>query len=689
MSSKGCGKRVLLLLLIAGTLCLLGGEALARRKGRRSPATPAADSGSAVRDALSRIWAAENLRNGKDAFLTSNIHHPASSVRQAAFYAIGRIGETSLLGELSDTLNRKRSEKADAIFALGLLPDDNAPTIAVQHLAMQKDPDVLSDLLMSIGRGGNEKHLAAVVGMIQNSANPKVIGSACYALGLLWAKDGSEDWQVPTSVFPLLLQRIRQSDDLASVCSFAFSRYKGKGEGIPAADVAKTVEALQNPEADVFLLRVLAKIPLPAATALLVQKAGTTNPLAVRIEAVKAFSAHPISPVIAAVLRGALESGLSSLVAQTLETIQSHGTACKELAPAILALYRKSASVWVQSRALRAGMVTDPPLWRPVVLKELEDSKSLRRNDAAAALALAPTSEDTEVLATLLLDPQPGMPLEILESMGGWPEEAFNESTKKSMRTLLERKDPATVAAIASIVEKLKWSDFGPWLSSAYSSLPKAEWVETRVATLNALNALKQNAFLPVFETALKDSERSVVVAAVEAIRALTDKDESSKIPLNSKPTAFAFSVAEVERAQRSHVVLKTQRGEIRMRFFKEAPLNTLNFVRLVKKGFYDGLSFHRTVPGFVAQGGDPKGDGYGGPGYLVRDEVSPRRPVRGTVGIATSGKDTGGSQFFINLGPNFHLDARYTFFAEVFQGMDVADRLEAGDKILSAKVVE
>jgi cyclophilin family peptidyl-prolyl cis-trans isomerase len=118
-----------------------------------------------------------------------------------------------------------------------------------------------------------------------------------------------------------------------------------------------------------------------------------------------------------------------------------------------------------------------------------------------------------------------------------------------------------------------------------------------------------------------------------------------------------------------------------------QAPLVSYNFVKLAREGFFDGKTFHRVVANFVVQGGDPRGDGYGGPGYLIRDAVSPLSHWRGTVGMATAGKDTAGSQLFINFAPNLHLDAAYTIFARVAEGMDVADRLGIGDTVVRATV--
>jgi cyclophilin family peptidyl-prolyl cis-trans isomerase len=104
--------------------------------------------------------------------------------------------------------------------------------------------------------------------------------------------------------------------------------------------------------------------------------------------------------------------------------------------------------------------------------------------------------------------------------------------------------------------------------------------------------------------------------------------------------------------------------------------------VKLVRKGFYKGLTFHRVIPNFVVQGGDPRGDGWGGPGYAIRSEFSLVNFERGMVGIASAGKDTEGCQFFITHSPAPHLDGRYTIFAKVVEGQDVVDRIQVGDTI-------
>jgi cyclophilin family peptidyl-prolyl cis-trans isomerase/HEAT repeat protein len=144
-----------------------------------------------------------------------------------------------------------------------------------------------------------------------------------------------------------------------------------------------------------------------------------------------------------------------------------------------------------------------------------------------------------------------------------------------------------------------------------------------------------------------------------------------------------------IQRTRRPRTVeVRTQRGTITLRLAcPQAPLTCLNFLNLAAQGFYDGLTFHRVVPDFVIQGGDPRGDGSGGPGYVIRDEINRLRYGRGAVGMALAGPDTGGSQFFITLSPQPHLDGGYTVFGEVTAGAEVLDQIRLGDRI--EKVVE
>jgi peptidyl-prolyl cis-trans isomerase B (cyclophilin B) len=132
---------------------------------------------------------------------------------------------------------------------------------------------------------------------------------------------------------------------------------------------------------------------------------------------------------------------------------------------------------------------------------------------------------------------------------------------------------------------------------------------------------------------------------------------------------------------------IKTEKGDMTVEFFPEdAPGTVKNFVELSEKGYYDGLTFHRVIDDFVIQGGCPKGDGTGGPGYTIDCELDGENQVhdRGVLSMAHAGRDTGGSQFFIchNRKNTSHLDRRHTVFGKVVDGLDVIDEIKAGDKI-------
>jgi peptidyl-prolyl cis-trans isomerase B (cyclophilin B) len=131
--------------------------------------------------------------------------------------------------------------------------------------------------------------------------------------------------------------------------------------------------------------------------------------------------------------------------------------------------------------------------------------------------------------------------------------------------------------------------------------------------------------------------------------------------------------------------------GEIKIEFFPEdAPKTVENFVTLTNKGFYDGLTFHRVEPNFVVQGGDPKGNGTGGPGYKIKAEFNKQQHLRGAVAMARSNDpDSAGSQFYIVLAPAHFLDGKYTVFGKVTSGMDVVDKIKIGDKMKTVKIDE
>jgi cyclophilin family peptidyl-prolyl cis-trans isomerase len=154
------------------------------------------------------------------------------------------------------------------------------------------------------------------------------------------------------------------------------------------------------------------------------------------------------------------------------------------------------------------------------------------------------------------------------------------------------------------------------------------------------------------------------------------------------QPVEFFTSAQLLHPAYSPHAFIETRYGTIEFELnVVDAPLTVASFVELARTGFFSGMRIHRVVPDFVVQAGDPRGDGEGGPGYSLRDERSELPYLRGTVGMALSTKDTGGSQFFITVSPQPNLDSQYAVFGRVVKGFDVLDQLSQWDVIERVRI--
>lgn len=211
----------------------------------------------------------------------------------------------------------------------------------------------------------------------------------------------------------------------------------------------------------------------------------------------------------------------------------------------------------------------------------------------------------------------------------------------------------------------------------------------------NELEYPKDEAVIMVFIDAMKDLNNEKTVEALEKNLsygnydiAKASADALAKIKFKRYPVHFPqrsdLDKAYLELMEgKKNIVIKTNKGIIRIELFPDtAPLTVLNFLKLSEKNYFDGTVFHRVVPNFVIQGGDPTGTGYGGPGYSIRSEFSPIDFGTGYLGMASSGKDTEGSQFFITHSATPHLDGRYTVFGKVTEGMDIVDIIVIGDVV-------
>ncbi|MCI0571937.1 MAG: peptidylprolyl isomerase [Myxococcaceae bacterium] len=288
----------------------------------------------------------------------------------------------------------------------------------------------------------------------------------------------------------------------------------------------------------------------------------------------------------------------------------------------------------------------------------------------------APDARRAELAASYLGHPDVRVRTAALEVLAAHPVPAL----AGQVRPLLASDDVLLASGAAGVVAKMHDTASSPavlaLLSRAHDTPDVAQAVAEALATLDVKEAV------PGLRALLDDPQAAVRTAAASALTALTG--ERVLPPFRTRPGAKVPG----ERAR--SLTLRTVHGDVVLALdVDDAPLTAGNLAALARRGYFDGLTFHRVVPDFVVQGGDPRGTGEGGPGYTLPCEMT-RRPYRAdTLGMALSGKDTGGSQFFITHSPQPHLDGRYTAFGEVVQGQDVVRRLLEGDRILEVRVQE
>jgi cyclophilin family peptidyl-prolyl cis-trans isomerase len=261
-------------------------------------------------------------------------------------------------------------------------------------------------------------------------------------------------------------------------------------------------------------------------------------------------------------------------------------------------------------------------------------------------------------------------------------------------RLLLQRlraPDFMTRAAAASALGDMKVPAAVPALEDAYKLALADETYSAREAILEALNKVSPAAARPLLQEALKDRDWALRLKAAALLKSqgFTEPTEQTIRPAAPPRSVDDPAVVALGSPQFSpHAFIETEKGTIEIELaILDAPITVNNFMTLARKGFFNGIAIHRVVPDFVIQDGDPRGDGEGGPGYTIRDEINERPYLRGTVGMALAGKDTGGSQYFITHSPQPHLDGRYTVFGSVVSGMEVVDRMTQWDVIQRVRI--
>ena len=348
---------------------------------------------------------------------------------------------------------------------------------------------------------------------------------------------------------------------------------------------------------------------------------------------------------------------------------------------------------WIRAAALSAVAQADRGDFALVLSGMDADPVWWVRSALASTLGGFGDEMSIGILHAMLRDEDPRVLPAVLEAL----RRARGKDALDTLQRHLDHPDLGVrVAAAEGIAELGAVGATAPLLGAWRRGLADgAGELEARLAAVKALAAQKDDAARAALaEVARTDPARGVRARAAAALGALGEAAPDPGPQAVARPR-LDYREAMAPYAPRAGVPLFTPRAFVHTRHgtieihldVVEAPLTTASFVALARAGFYDGLVFHRVEPGFVVQGGCPRGDGNGGPGYALRCEITRRPYGRGAVGMALSGKDTGGSQFFVTLSPQPHLDGGYTLFGQVVAGMDAVDRIRPGDVIERVEV--
>jgi cyclophilin family peptidyl-prolyl cis-trans isomerase/HEAT repeat protein len=656
----------------------------------RSPVAPPAASATPASsriEKMARILALEDARSPGDGELERDLADHDRGVRRRAALAAGRIGDPSLVPALQGLLSDGEPEvRQMAAFGLGLIGDPRTGDALASAL---KDPEnaVRARAAEAMGRLGDAAAApalaAAVVEAIPKGAavltvrgdDPGSVSDpwlsmrlSLFALVRLKNVPAAEaallaggkprfDWWAATwtamrleapSLRPVLVAAASSSDPLSRALA---ARGLGALKDPAGLDVIAPLLRDRDETVVVNALRAVGAIADPRGVALVAPSLRSSN-LTLVGEALKALGQLPPDRT--------LRAAVVNLVGHEQPWIRSGAL------PVLARMDREEFAL------VLSGLDPDPVWWV--------------RGALATALGAAGDDISLGILYGMLRDPDPRVLPAVLEAL----RKARGADALDTLRRMLEHPDFAVRAAAAEGIGELKAAGQSDVLAAAYERSRRDVDLDARLSLVAALASQKDARALEALRAAAgSDPSRVVREKAGAALRGQgQDAPWAGREPVRRPALDYREAMAVYD--PRSDVKLYTPRAILHTRYGRieirldvvETPLTTANFIDLARRGFYDGLTFHRVVPGFVIQGGDPRGDGRGGPGYQIRCEVGERPYGRGAVGMALSGKDTGGSQFFITHSPQPHLDGLYTLFGWVAEGMDIVDKIRPGDLI-------
>lgn len=667
--------------------------------------------GEAGGRAIAEILRLEDERRFEVMAFNRYLGDPDPEVRRRAVLALGRIGNEQALVLLSQALQRDTAAavRAAAAFALGIVPDSSVAPFGLYLDGAAwnpaEAPEVRAEAVASLG-----KIAARVV-----KTRPEY----------LWA----------TSAIGAILNQAAQPDSAEGapprriVEEALLAVWRLGNRVLFIGDVAELSRS-PDPELRWRATYALMRMQDPHAIGALVERASDPDPL------VRALAMRGLAPPALLTRSGLRTEAIGALAAGTRDP-HPHVriNAARALAP------HKSA----ESTTLIVPLLRDPD---PNVV--LAAAEALRQSDRATAAgplaelardAAAPRAIRAAALGSLVtVDPELALPLiESLAKGEAWLDRfyasralaATNGTVGSEIVVELARDHDVRVAATALRVLAEWPHEENAGLKTLFIEQLGSADVGIRAAALRGLAKHATAADLPLlldaYDRARHDSDNDAIRAAVAALGALAEEGvpvqnsffrrfERSPDPIVRREVRDALGPGEwgdifpveterdleyYENIVRTYIaphlagaplpraIIHTAGGDITIELAApDAPLTVANFITLAERGYFNGFRWHRVVPNFVLQDGDPRGDGSGGPGYSIRDEFNQIRYLRGTVGMALDGPDTGGSQYFIAHAPQPHLDGNYTVFGRVVEGMEIADAIVQDDAIGRIEIV-
>ena len=669
----------------AGALALL--MALGAGVGGAQDGAPAAPPPPHT-ETLGRILEMEDARSTGDGELERLVRHREPGIRRRAALAAGRIGDRALVPGLLDLMNDQEEEvRQVAAFALGLMGDPGAVDRLVAALSDSR-PLVRGRAAEALGRIGDRRAAPEIARFVLKTT-PRMEGSMAVRgddpgsvddpwielrLGLLALAPLGDEAAAETA----LLDGGRPRFDWWAATWVAM-RMKS-----PALRPVLTAAArTDDPRSRALAARGLGALEDASSFDTLAGLARDKNEL-VAFEALRALGvlADERAGSVAAALLGSPSDVVRRQALMLLATVPGETRVRSSIVPLV-----GDPSPWIRAAALAALARTDRDNLALVLSGMDPDPVWWVRASLATALGRLGDEMSVDILHSMLQDEDERVRPAVLEAL----RQARGSDSLDTLRRNLDHPDLAVRAAAADNVAALGAEGLEAQLHEAWKRGLGDGELEARLSAVKALEAQADEAAQAVLtEIAAADPSRAVRARAADALQALgvvpvpDPGIEEIDLPAADYRSAMAplYPLPGVS-LYTPRAFLTTRHGVVEIQLdLLEAPLTSASFVRLARRGFYDGLAFHRVVPGFVIQGGDPRGDGYGGPGYALRGEVTRLPFARGSVGMADAGPDTGGSQFFVTLAAQPHLDGRYTRFGSVVSGLEVLDRIRPGDVI-------